>query len=394
LHGFDWRLFLFLFLWLLRRWGGRFLVEARNIQGLLIEGVTLLLTAGSLQFLEMVVYLFDEIGEARSGYSIRVRVSRRRYRGTEAVLQIDNGAFFVGLVAVFHTFLNQAFLGFIFVGDFIGCRWKRYNGFAVGPFTDGLRRLNRGLFRGEQFAQWLAQVTDIVSPFGEKKCRSRATTRILAADNVFTPFYQLSALDPYHAPGNIPCVAKCSLGKLITVANVDPHGAFVDHAMGFLIRDFVYQRITDQLDERFFVETHQHTVGAHGHGCITGSVRNQGFLAETVPGSQLCQMYLAPAAGGLTTDIAVTFLDDVVVTAWITLADDQFVRRRIHTFHALEDTLNVLRWQVCKALRLQHTDHPVRRLLSGDISIFQVRRSGIEIRQAQFSFEVRSLYPQ
>ena len=156
----------------------------------------------------MLVYLLDEIGETRPGDRISVRISGRRFGGTKTVLEIDDGALLIRLSTFFHTLLDWPFLGFILAGGLIRRRWECDDGFGIGLFTDDCHRPNRRLLGGEQLAQWFAEVTDVVPPFGKKKGCRRASTRLLAADEVLAPLHQLAAFDPYYRPWNISRVAE------------------------------------------------------------------------------------------------------------------------------------------------------------------------------------------
>jgi hypothetical protein len=354
-----------------------------GIKGVLVESVAFLLIADALQLLKMVVYLFDQIGEARPGDRIRVGVPRRRLSGTKAVLQIDNRFLFVGFGAVFHTFLYQTLLGLVRFGRLGRRRRKRDHGLGVGLLADRGAGLNGSLLGSEQFAQGLAQITHVVAALCQQESRSGVAGGVLAADDVLSSFDELPALDPNYRAWDVPRVAKRTLRELVTVADVNPDGTFVDHPSSILVGDLVYQWVANQLNERLLVETHQDSVGSHRHRCVSRGAGYQGLLAEAIPGAELGKMHLAPAAGRLSRDVAITLFDDVVVTARVALPDDQLVRGRIHAFHAFEDTLDVLWRQVCEALRLQHADHPVRRLLPGDVAFLQIRCPGVEIREPQ-----------
>ncbi len=175
------------------------------------------------------------------------------------------------------------------------------------------------------------------------------------------------------------------------MTHVYPNCTLADHAVSVLVGNRVNQGIAYQLDERFLVEAHQHAVRAHGHRCVAGHVRYERLLAESISWPQLGQVDLAPPAAWRTGHVAVTLFDDVVVPARITLADDQLVCFRVDALHALEHTLDVLRRQVRKTLRLQHPNHPIRRLLAGNVGLFQVRRPGVEIGEPELALEFAAL---
>ena len=185
--------------------------------------------------------------------------------------------------------------------------------------------LGRGLLGGSQPMaddQAAFQMTNVETTLGQQECASRAAGAGIAVANINSIGFEILDLAAQLIEGYVDAGVDTVFGMLVGEAQIQPARPLGDERFRLVVVNRIQTRLFNELDEIILGQTHQLTVGDHGHGGIALGVGDQGLFTEAVAAAQLRELDGRTAARRLARDLAAPGLNDVVVVPRPTLLHD------------------------------------------------------------------------
>src|SRR5450759_3919030 len=195
---------------------------------------------------------------------------------------------------------------------------------------------------------------DVVAALRQQEGGGGTAPAALAIDDIFLVYVQGAESVADFGQRNIDRSGQLVVLIFGHVAHVYPLGAAQQLLLGLLHVDPAQQRFAQQRVEILLAQAQQSAVRLHGDGGVALGLGHQRLFAEGIAALERRQRHVDPAYHAL--HLAPAGLDQVVVVALRSLADDYLAFFRLDALEAPQQLVDVRRGQLGKGAEAQVVD--------------------------------------